>query len=140
VGKSRRDGPVFRIVVLDFEERDEQRRKRMSLGDEVRDRIRGFKDFAENQARRVRSMTINSKPLPIPRNVVSTRKIRITRPIFLEGEHAEVGRVFEVPHDTAEYLIAANCAVAQRNFRRWMLVFGAVAGAVLALGWTLGWW
>ncbi len=112
----------------------------MSLGDEVRDRVRGFKDVAENQARRIRSMTINSKPLPVPRNAVSAKKIRITRPIFLEGEHAPVGKAFEVPNDTAEYLIAANCAVPQRNFRRWMLVCGAVAGAALALGWTLGWW
>jgi hypothetical protein len=122
VGRQRWGGPVFRIVVLNLGERDESRRKRMKLGDVVRDRISGFKGVSV-----------------IPRNVVSTRKIRITRPILLDGEHAEVGEVFEVPEDTAEYLIAADCAIAQRKVPRWVLLCGAGMAAALAIGAVLAW-
>jgi hypothetical protein len=60
-----------------------------------------------------------------PRNV-SIRKIRITRPIFLNGEHADEGSVHDVEQGLAEDLVRQGSAVELNVFSRffaWMRSF-----------------
>jgi hypothetical protein len=41
---------------------------------------------------------------------MALKKIRITRAILIDGEHAEVGSVFSVPGHMAAQLVASSCA------------------------------
>jgi len=72
--------------------------------------------------------------------IARTKKIRLTRSILLEGEHAAAGTVVEISAATATDLIALDCAKVYRTIPRWLLVFVACVGAVIALSKALGWW
>jgi hypothetical protein len=72
---------------------------------------------------------------------INTKRIRLTRSIFLGGEHAEEGSVHEVAKPLADDLILQGSAVPLR--RVWLAVAACLAlgvGAVLWWGMARGWW
>jgi hypothetical protein len=72
--------------------------------------------------------------------IARTKKIRLTRSILLNGEHTGAGTVVEISAATAADLIALDCAKVHRTIPRWLLVFVACVGALIALSMALGWW
>jgi hypothetical protein len=42
---------------------------------------------------------------------MATKRIRITSAILIEGEHAEVGSIHDVPGHMAAHLVGSGCAV-----------------------------
>jgi|HubBroStandDraft_1064217.scaffolds.fasta_scaffold129988_3 hypothetical protein len=75
--------------------------------------------------------------------VVNTKRIRLTRSIFLAGKHAEKNSVHEVAKSLADDLIRNETAVPVR--RVWLVAacvaLAVGAGAVLRwCKWFAGWW
>jgi hypothetical protein len=70
-------------------------------------------------------------------------RIRLTRSIFLDGEHAEEGSIHEIAKPLARDLILQGSAVPLRILR-WVLgaylALGVGVGAVLWWGMARGWW
>ena len=72
---------------------------------------------------------------------IFTKRIRLTRSIFLGGEHAEKGSVHTIAKPLADDLIRDGSAVPLRKV--WLVVVAAcIALGVAVLRWcrALGWW